>query len=174
MTSCVIKQNVETQSEKRIIYLRSDNLVLNFTEGNSLIDTYLKGLTNISFVLFQRIFQMADASSDLTVEEWSRLCKTFRVLLEDHANKRIAIEGQIEEGEGDEKTIKSGVLVLGKTPFEFDEVISLMKNDEQQFKINFINDIYHEYTVAARSTCNGTLLPICNFSFIETAIFLRH
>jgi m7GpppX diphosphatase len=86
------------------------------------------------------------------------MTKVLRVLSENHDTKYIAIEGQIEEDEGEEKTIKSGILLLNKTPFEFDEVVTLMKDGEQQFKINFINDIYHEYTVAARSACNGVKL----------------
>jgi len=105
-------------------------------------------------------FQMSTKSNDLTVEEWSKMSKHVRVLSDDHETKVIAIEGQIEEGEGDEKTIKSGVLLLEKTPFEFDEVVALMKDGEQQFKVNFINDIYREYMVAARSVCNGMSLLI--------------
>ncbi len=105
-------------------------------------------------------FQMTTKSNDLTVEEWIKMTKVLRVLSENHDTKYIAIEGQIEEDEGEEKTIKSGILLLNKTPFEFDEVVTLMKDGEQQFKINFINDIYHEYTVATRSACNGMSLLI--------------
>ncbi|CAF3484988.1 unnamed protein product [Adineta steineri] len=98
---------------------------------------------------------MTTANHDLTVEEWSKMSKNVRVLNENRETKRIVIEGQIEEGEGDEKTTKSGILILDKEPFQFDEVLTLMKDNEQQFKVDFINDIYRQYTVAARSACNN-------------------
>lgn len=100
-------------------------------------------------------FQMTTKSNDLTIEEWSKMAKFVRILLVDHEKKLIAIEGQVEEGEGDDKTIKSGVLVLEKTPFEFDEVVTMIKGDEHQFKIDLINDIYRYYTIATQSICNG-------------------
>jgi len=103
-------------------------------------------------------FQMTTEGSDLTVEEWIKMSKLVRVLAHDHDTNYIAIEVQIEEGESDNKTIKSGILLLKKPPFEFDEVVTLMKGDEQQFKVKFINDIYHHCMVAAQSACNGMFL----------------
>ena len=107
-------------------------------------------------------FQMTTKGNDLTVVEWIKMAKDLRILSENHETKFIVIEGQIEEGEGEEKTIKSGIVLLNKTPFELDEVVTLMKDSEQQFKSNFINDIYHQYTTAARSACNG-MSVLCVF-----------
>jgi hypothetical protein len=86
------------------------------------------------------------------MEAWNKNLKLLRILNDNHETKYAAIEGEIEENEGGKK---SAVLLFEKTPFQFDDVVKLMKGDEQQFKTDFINDVYHRYTVEARSTCNG-------------------
>jgi hypothetical protein len=86
------------------------------------------------------------------MEEWNKNLKLLRVLNVDHETKFAAIEGEVEETDGEKK---SAVLVFEKTPFQFDDVTKLMKDTEQQFKVDFINDIYHKYTLEARSACNG-------------------
>ncbi len=81
------------------------------------------------------------------MEEWNKNLKLLRILNDDHEMKFAAIEGEIED--------KSAVLLFEKTPFHLDDIAKLMKENEQQFKVDFINDIYHKYTVEARSSCNG-------------------
>ncbi|CAF2370248.1 unnamed protein product [Rotaria sp. Silwood2] len=85
------------------------------------------------------------------MEDWNKNVKLLRILNDDHESKYATIEGEVEDKEGEKK---SAVLILEKTPFQFDDVVKLMKDNEQQFKEDFVNDIYHKYTVAARSTCN--------------------
>jgi len=86
------------------------------------------------------------------MEEWNKNVTLLRILNDDHEKKFAAIEGEVGENEGEKK---SAVLLLEKTPFHLDDVAKLMKGDEEQFKVDFINDIYHKYTVEARSACNG-------------------
>jgi hypothetical protein len=88
------------------------------------------------------------------MEEWNKNLKLLRILNADHETKIATIEGEIEQTNGEKK---SAVLILEKTPFQFDDIVKLMKENEQQFKIDFINDIYHKFTVEARSSCNGRL-----------------
>lgn len=80
--------------------------------------------------------------------------KLLRCLNDDHESKFATFEGEVEGNEGDKQ---SAVLVLEKTPFHFDDVVKLMNNDEQKFNVDFINDVYHKYTVEARTVCNGRL-----------------
>ncbi|CAF0774638.1 unnamed protein product [Rotaria sordida] len=87
--------------------------------------------------------------------DWNKNIKLLRILNNDHESKFATIEGEIEENEGEKK---SAVLILEKTPFQLDDVVKLIKDNEQQFKVDFINDIYHKYTVEARSTCNDIKL----------------
>ena len=86
------------------------------------------------------------------MEEWNKNVKLLRVLNDDPDSKFAAIEGEVEGKDGDKQP---AVLVLEKTPFQLDGVVKLMQGDEQQFKVDFINDVYHKYTVEARSACNG-------------------
>ncbi len=86
------------------------------------------------------------------MEEWNKNVKLLRILNDDHEMKFAAIEGEVEENDGEKK---SAVLFFEKTPFQFDDLVKLMKDNEQQFKVDFINDVYHKYTVEARSACNG-------------------
>ncbi len=99
------------------------------------------------------------------MEEWNKNVKLLRILNDDHEMKFAAIEGEVEENDGEKK---SAVLLFEKTPFQFDDVVKLMKENEEQFKVDFINDIYHKYTVEARSTCNGMLKnnKYCNLWFL--------
>ncbi|CAF0861676.1 unnamed protein product [Adineta steineri] len=87
--------------------------------------------------------------------EWNKNVKLLRILNDNHELKFVAIEGEVEAKEGEPK---SAVLLFEKTPFQFDDVTKLMKGDEQQFKVDFINDIYHKYTVEAQSACNDIKL----------------
>ncbi|CAF0790758.1 unnamed protein product [Rotaria sp. Silwood1] len=89
------------------------------------------------------------------MEHWHKQVKLLRILNDDHESKYAAIEGEIEENEGEKK---SAVLLFEKTPFQFDDVVKLMNHNEQKFKEDFVNDIYHKYTVEARSTCNDIKL----------------
>jgi hypothetical protein len=86
------------------------------------------------------------------MEEWNKKVKLIRLLNDDHESKFASIEGEVEEPNGEKK---SAVLVLEKTSFQFNDVEKLMKENEEQFKVDFINDIYHKYTVEARTACNG-------------------
>ncbi|CAF3138458.1 unnamed protein product [Rotaria socialis] len=89
------------------------------------------------------------------MEDWNKKVKLVRILNDDQESKFAAIEGEVEGTEGEKQ---SAVLVFEKTPFHFDEVVKLMNDDQQQFKVDFINDIYHKYTVEARSACNDIKL----------------
>lgn len=86
------------------------------------------------------------------MEDWNKNVKLVRVLNDDHEKKFAAVEGEIEGKEGGKQ---SAVLLLEKTPFHFDDLVRLLKENEQKFTTDFINDVYHKYTVEARSTCNG-------------------
>ncbi|CAF4290812.1 unnamed protein product, partial [Adineta steineri] len=83
--------------------------------------------------------------------EWNKNVKLLRILNDNHELKFVAIEGEVEAKDGE---TKSAVLLFEKTPFQFDDVTKLMQGDEQQFKVDFITDIYHKYTVEAQSACN--------------------
>ncbi|CAF0957844.1 unnamed protein product [Adineta steineri] len=87
--------------------------------------------------------------------EWNKNVKLLRILNDNHELKFVAIEGEVEAKDGE---TKSAVLLFEKTPFQFDDVTKLMQGDEQQFKVDFINDIYHKYTVEAQSACNDIKL----------------
>ncbi|UJR15991.1 hypothetical protein I4U23_002910 [Adineta vaga] len=89
------------------------------------------------------------------MEEWNKNVKLLRILNDDHSGKFAAIEGEVEDKEGEKK---SAVLLFEKTPFQFDDLKKLMQDDEQQFKVDFINDVYHKYTVEARAACNDVKL----------------
>ena len=86
------------------------------------------------------------------MEDWNKNVKLLRILNDNYDTKYVAIEGEVEENENEKK---SAVLLLEKTAFQFDDVVKLMNDNEQKFKVDFINDIYHKYTVEARSACNG-------------------
>lgn len=86
------------------------------------------------------------------MEEQSKKIKLLRLLNDDHETKLAAFEGEIEENDGEKKTT---VLVFEKTPFQFDGVGKLLKDNEQKYQIGLINDVYHTYTTQARSVCNG-------------------
>ena len=86
------------------------------------------------------------------MEEWGKKIKLLRVLNTDYETKLAAFEGEIEENDGGKKTT---VLVFEKTPFQFDNVEKLLKDNEQQYQLGFINDVYHTYTAQTRSVCNG-------------------
>lgn len=85
-------------------------------------------------------------------EDWNKKVKLLRVINDNHETKYAAFEGEIEENEGEKKT---AVLVFEKTPFQFDDVVTLLKDNEQQFQLNFVNDVYRTYNIEARSICNG-------------------
>lgn len=102
------------------------------------------------------------------MEQWNKNVKLLRILNDDHDSKFAAIEGEVEGQNGDKQP---AVLVLEKTPFHFDEVVKLMQADEQQFKVDFINDVYHKYTVDAQAACNGRR-PFGQLS-IPTGLFRR-
>jgi m7GpppX diphosphatase len=89
------------------------------------------------------------------MEEWHKNIKLLRILNDDHEMKFAAIEGEIEDNDGEKKSV---VLLFEKTPFHFDDVAKLMKENELQFKVDFINDIYHKYIVEERSSCNDIKL----------------
>ena len=84
--------------------------------------------------------------------EWNKKVKLLRILNDDHEMKFAAIEGEVEENDGEKK---AAVLLFEKTPFQLDEVSKLMQDSTEQFKVDFINDIYHKYKVEARTSCNG-------------------
>lgn len=87
--------------------------------------------------------------------EWNKNVKLLRILNDDHESKFAVIEGEVETSENEKN---SAVLLFEKTPFQLDDLSKLMKENEEQFKVDFINDVYHKYTVEARTTCNGMLL----------------
>ncbi|CAF0951531.1 unnamed protein product [Adineta ricciae] len=87
--------------------------------------------------------------------EWNKNVRLLRTLNDDHEGKFAAVEGEVEDGDGEKK---SAVLLFEKTPFQFDDLVKLMQDDEKQFKVDFINDVYHKYTVEARSACNDVKL----------------
>jgi len=89
------------------------------------------------------------------MEDWNKNVKLLRILNDDHESKFAAIEGEVEENEGEKK---SAVLIFEKTPFHYDDLVKLMKDNEQKFKTDFINDVYHKYTIEARSACNDIKL----------------
>jgi hypothetical protein len=101
------------------------------------------------------------------MEDWNKNVKLLRILNDDHETKFAAIEGEIEENEGEKK---SAVLLFEKTSFQFDDLVKLMKEDQQQFKVDFINDIYHKYTVEAQTACNGMFEKIMNTVFYDILI----
>lgn len=96
------------------------------------------------------------------MEDWNKNVKLVKILNDNHEKKFIAVEGELEE--------KSAVLILEKTPFQFDEVTRLLKENEQTFRTDFINDVYHKYTVQARSTCNGMIDPT-DWFIIDCVLF---
>lgn len=104
---------------------------------------FIKTKKSIDFLILFHLFVM---------EDWNKHVKLLRILHDDHDTKYVAIEGEVEEKEGEKK---SAVLIYEKTPFQFDDVVKLMQENEQQFKVDFVNDIYHKYTVEAKSACNG-------------------
>ena len=87
--------------------------------------------------------------------EWNKNVRLLRTLNDDHEGKFAAVEGEVEDRDGEKK---SAVLLFEKTPFQFDDLVKLMQDDEKQFKVDFINDVYHKYTVEARSACNGAFI----------------
>lgn len=103
-------------------------------------------------------FQMTTKDDQLTIREWIKMSKNVQVLSCDRDTKTIAIGGEIEEGEDDNKTIKLGIVVLEKTPFEFDEAANLLNGDEQHFRIDFINNIYRHCTVTDSLLCNSMFI----------------
>lgn len=98
------------------------------------------------------------------MDEWNKNVKILRILNDDHEIKFAAIEGEVEEKEGEKK---SAVLLFEKTPFQLDDVAKLMKDNVEQFKEDFVNDIYHKYTVEARSACNGMLKIKIYYCFLK-------
>lgn len=86
------------------------------------------------------------------MEGWNKNVKLVRVLNDDHDMKFAAIEGECEDKDG---TKQPAVLLFNKTPFQFDDIGKLMQGDNEQFHVDFVNDIYHQYKVDARSSCNG-------------------
>lgn len=90
-------------------------------------------------------------------EDWNKKVKLLRVINDNHETKYAAFEGEMEDKEGEKKT---AVLVFEKTPFQFDDVVTLLKDNEQQFHLNFVNDVYHTYNIEARSICNGVKLSM--------------
>ena len=89
------------------------------------------------------------------MEGWNKNVKLVRVLNDDHDMKFAAIEGEFEDKDGEKKP---AVLLFNKTPFQFDDIGKLMQGDSEQFHEDFVNDIYHQYKVEARSSCNGMSL----------------
>jgi hypothetical protein len=105
------------------------------------------------------------------MEEWNKKVKLIRMLNDDHETKYATFEGEIEENDGEKK---SAVLVLEKTPFQLDNVVNLMKDNDHQFKVDFINDVYQKYTVAARSSCNGMFNKLCKRLTRLNNVFIRY
>ena len=102
------------------------------------------------------------------MEEWNKKVKVLRILNDDHEKKFAVIEGEVGENEGEKK---SAVLLFEKAPFQLDDIVKLMKDNEEQFKVDFINDIYHKYTVEARSACNGMLEIKINITIVLSTKF---
>lgn len=84
--------------------------------------------------------------------EWNKQVKLIRLLNDDQDMKFASVEGEVTDKDG---VKQPAVLLFEKTPFRFDDVAKLMQENEEQFKVEFINDIYHKYSVEARMHCNG-------------------
>lgn len=85
--------------------------------------------------------------------EWNQKFKVLRLLNESYDMKTIVVEAEaVDDSDGQ---TKSAVIFMEKNPFAFQSLAKLLESDGDQFNVEFINDIYHQYTVRARVACNG-------------------
>lgn len=84
--------------------------------------------------------------------EWNKNVKFVRLLNAHHDSKTAVVEGEAEDKDG---VKQPAVLFFEKAPFEYDELSKMMQESGEQFKLDFVNDIYHKYVVEAREHCNG-------------------